>query len=239
MAAAAMRWLLTRSTRPLVVPFTAVLMLLSLSLQAETKECPDSLTTIIGGTSSDAQLACSGAHVTRDFMSGLGLYSAVPVTIILSNGLPQAHGTEVLGTYDPATNAVSLPTLSAARASSRQSRYLGMAVDRDLYRSFVVHEIAHAIAHQTGLISPSDHVSHEYLAYAIQIATMHPHWRNRILRHHDVEGFSADKEISLVYLLLGPDRFAVKSYLHFSRPENGAHFVHRISTGAFRPGGNQ
>jgi len=242
MAAPPMRLAIKRRTTSLLIPVLVVLMVSSLPHRVEARQCPDKLTTIIGGTPIDNQLACSGVVIAREFLSRLGVKSQSPVKIIVSDTLLDVHGVDVLGTYDQKTNTITIPSLGIAQASNAQDSNaqpscLGMQIDHDMYRSFVVHEMTHAIAHQTGLMSPTDHVSHEYLAYAVQIATLPPPRRNRILTQHDLDGFSADDEISLIYLMLGPDQFAVKSYLHFARPENGKHFVRRISKGSFHPAG--
>jgi hypothetical protein len=58
--------------------------------------------------------------------------------------------------------------------------------------------------------------------------------RNRILGRFDNEPFTGDQEISEVFLALGPNIFAVKSYRHFVKPVNGEAFFRRLLNGQFR-----
>jgi hypothetical protein len=84
-----------------------------------------------------------------------------------------------------------------------------------------VHEIAHAIADANFVRRPVA-PAHENIAYTTQLATMPEELRNTILRNVDTDGYEHLKEVGDMLLMIDPNRFAVKSYLHFMRPQNGS-----------------
>ena len=48
------------------------------------------------------------------------------------------------------------------------------------------------------------------------------------------EGYDADAQINSTIYLIDPTRFAVESYRHFLRPENGMRFLHEVLAGRIR-----
>jgi hypothetical protein len=106
-----------------------------------------------------------------------------------------------------------------------------MPITLPLYRSLIVHELAHAVIAQVGDEAVLGRVEHEYLAYATQFAVMESSLRSLILAGHPVTQPVRQAELSEVYFGLSPARFAVKAYLHFIAPGNGCGFAHQLIEG--------
>ncbi|MEN8249138.1 MAG: DUF6639 family protein, partial [Bacteroidota bacterium] len=94
-------------------------------------------------------------------------------------------------------------------------------IDKDLHKSIIIHELAHALFWN----NKGNHIIarefHEYFAYTIQLALLEKSHREQIILSSDVPAFSNRSEISEEYYLLNPTRFAVKSYLHFISVKEG------------------
>jgi hypothetical protein len=103
----------------------------------------------------------------------------------------------------------------------------GMPVDHDLYKSLIVHEVAHVIASKNFAVAQT-FIAHEYIAYVTQLSTMPSVLREKILADLPGDGFTATEQINLTLFILSPELFAVQAYRHFQRPENGAAFLQRL-----------
>ena len=144
--------------------------------------------------------------------------------------------------------AVAISILTAARAPQRTYlwrnackkicngiRFFGLQLSRNLYRSFIVHELAHAIAANNFTIEHVSTASQEYIAYTVQLATMARSLQKSIFTTFTHEPFLNEGEITSLFYYLNPEVFGVKAYRHFQRLENGADFYRRILTGGFQP----
>jgi len=202
---------------------------------AESEPCPEANATVVFEDQSQALMACAAAKGAIGFWADWDLAGSTPLTIEVVEGLTPVHGRHLFGMYDAPTSTIKILSLTACQESVGANPIFGMAFDEELYRSFIVHEVAHAIADQIFAVDIPSIAAHEYIAYVAQLATMPVMLRDRILSWASVEGFVDEYEISEIYLGFSPEHFALKSYLHYLRPENGKAFVNRLLTGDFVP----
>jgi hypothetical protein len=131
---------------------------------------------------------------------------------------------------------VSVVSLALAREAPAEVALLRQDMDPDLYKSLVVHEIAHAYVDRTFRFDVPSVLVHEYIAYTVQLATMPEPLRERVLASIPLPAFQGASEITLTYYALDPNAFGVKCYLHYRDPRNGDAFLERLLSGQVRLG---
>lgn len=137
-----------------------------------------------------------------------------------------------LGSYSWVTRTVRLLGLDQIEP---HHALFGLPLDRELYESVAVHELAHAIAAQHFNDREPPVVFQEYLAYAAQLSTMAPDLRTRILLRHDDAAFEAMEDLSWTFYALAPGEFGVMAYRHFSTVKEKRELVVRLLSGEIRP----
>ncbi|MHC4093118.1 MAG: DUF6639 family protein [Planctomycetota bacterium] len=197
--------------------------------------CPEAHATIVCKDETQALTACAAAMDAFDFLAGWDLAGSTPVTIKVVERLAPVHGHPPFGVYDATSGTIEVLSFAAGREMVGATPVFGAVFDEELYRSFIAHEVTHAIADQLFAAGTPSITAHEYIAYVAQLATMLAILWERILAWTSVEGFTDEHEITEMYLALSPEHFAVKSYLHHIRPENGKAFIWRLLTGCFAP----
>lgn len=160
---------------------------------------------------------------------GLRVLDRIPVHVVpaLSAECP-AHA---LGYFDARAATVTIPTYAACVALAGPEGRFGMPITPALYESLIAHELTHAIISQHQGRAAMGRAVQEYLAYAIQLLGMPPGLRGRILVRYPQAGPVDFDELSELYLDLAPERFAVKSYLHFVALKDRCTFVEDLLEG--------
>jgi hypothetical protein len=194
--------------------------------------CPAAAITVLNITAPDAEIVCRAAQVAADFLTARGFVVKDAATISIVDRLTAIDLPSIIGTYAAKTHHAEVLRYEAAAKQLPERPAFGVPMSPDLYRSFIVHEIAHAIADPNFVRRPLA-PAHEYIAYTTQLATMPDELRNAILRNVDTDGYEHLKEVGDMLLMMDPNRFAVKSYLHFIEPQNGAAAFEQLLTGRF------
>lgn len=177
----------------------------------------------------DHRSICEGAKDALYFLGRLNLDLSHPLTIKAMMDLPGGSGEEIVGCYKEKEQTVFVLTFSAF---DDRAVWFGMPVNRDLYRSLVTHEVAHAIAGCNFSISDPTSYAHEYVAYVTMLAAMNPDLRRKILESKPGKGFEHLSEINELTHAFDPVRFGVEAYRHYSRKEHGDAFLLKVLSGA-------
>ena len=214
---------------------TMMAFILAIPVEGASMKCTGVDVTVIYENDVDALTACTGATEAIVFMTEHGFNARIPITISVVDQIEKKHTAQVLGQYSSKTTDITMLSFSSCLEKSADNPPFGIAMNMDIHRSFVVHEIAHAIADHNFVIDNPSRVAQEYIAYTVQLATMLPSLRDDILSRNRTGGFESEEEITDLFYAFNPNNFAVKSYLHFLRPENGSKFFQRILTGSFQP----
>jgi hypothetical protein len=190
--------------------------------------CPGPDIALSGASGPEAEAVCQAVEAAGPFFASVGLRlpPGIDIRLVdrLSDGVADA---DELGRYDGRQRLIQVLRFAAAREMTRQHiPGLGVEMSQSLWRSYVVHELAHAAVHAGCGRSCPDRAGHEYIAAVAQIAALPETVRADILRHHEgMQGFDRQAEISEIYYALSPCRFAVKAWLHYRQPGNGPAFV--------------
>ncbi len=234
-------WIMAKGSRlPLVTATVGVALLLTGSLtggmaKADDRPCHNSKVVVALSQSEDRETACTGAIDAISFLEINGLRLAGPIHIHLMGRITEGVLPDALGYFDSRTLRVHVQNFSASKEAVQGLGIFGLPMDRDLYRSIVVHEVAHLIASHNFTMESPPRAAQEYIAYVTQLATMPPSLRGRILANFPGEGFQTSVEINSINYMFSPQKFAVGVYRHFVRTENGAAYFRRLLAGEIRP----
>ena len=198
--------------------------------RAESLHCPERNAVVYYQNQEDAVTACAAVEDSLAFLADHGFRVDRQLVISVVEPISWLECGCAFGRFNAAEDRVQVLPYASCERLADDIGVFGMPLTRKLYRSFFAHEIAHAVAQWNFQIPTPGVAAHEYIAYTTQLATMAPRVRAQILDRFDVGAFTCDREISEVYLALGPEQFAVKAYRHFQQPGNGAQFLHRLLT---------
>ena len=194
---------------------------LTLSAQKETSSCKDSNVVVAYDNIEDYELVCKALIDVIGVAKKIGLSEELPVQITFVDKLTIGHTGAHIALFNSATMQVQMLSREACIRSFKDEVIFGLELDKELYKSMIIHELAHVLAWQNRGLKPIRREMHEYFAYAIQLALLDESHRTRVILSNDVPAFSDRSEITELYYLLNPHFFAVKSYLHFKNIENG------------------
>lgn len=200
--------------------------------------CPNTNAIVDAVDVEDFAMACEVVADTAQFMQSHGFDVSDQLNVAVVDEITTLHPYPVFGQYDSHLKAIEILSYAACTKLSGERQIFGQRITEELHRSFIAHEVAHAYAHRSFRFNTPSVVAHEYIAYSVQLATMAAELRKTILKSINVGAFENKKEIGETYLSLNPDYFAVKSYLHMMKAENGKWFYQRLLNGEFRPNGN-
>lgn len=215
-------------------PMKAFLFTLSLlmvlrphGLSASQYSCADLPSVSVVATARvDADRICPYARRALTVLEGLGLSPLRPIVIRVTENSLASQGYEAYGTYNSRRDIIELMSYEAVFRYQRHPMMYDELFDPVHYGGAVAHEIAHAVFdhHSLGMSPGTAH--QEYLAHAVQLASLPEERRKRILeKYDDIDAWQSGDAISDIYMALEPTRFAVKSYKHLMSLENPNEFV--------------
>ena len=164
----------------------------------------------------DYQLVCDSVNDVIEVAKKIGISDEeLKITVSIVDRLVINYMGHSLATFKPDTMDIQVLSMAACKKSFANVVVLGQEIDKELYRSIIIHELAHALFWVNKGNKVIAREVHEYFAYIIQLALLDGSHREKVIFSSDVPAYSNRSEISEEYYLLSPTRFAVKSYLHF------------------------
>jgi hypothetical protein len=179
--------------------------------------CESILVTAIGWTSEYEDEVCSAARsalqLLRDF--DLDLRERVIVCPLDAQGV--GVDPHLVGRFDAKTREIRILGFDDARAAAgHNAAGFGVPMSKDLWRSYIAHEIAHAVVDPYIAPNASHLRAAEYIAAVIQLTMLPQATRDAILgNYRTIAPWTSAREISPLYYFMAPAAFAVKSYRHF------------------------
>ena len=171
---------------------------------------------------------CTAGLAALRYLATLELAPTHPIRIELT-GKAVAHGQgPAYGLYDGSRERLHLMSLSAITAQHPPPTLFDRSIDSAMYAGLVSHELVHAVAQQHRRVETLGVVAQEYLAYAVQLATLPEPVRLEVIGSAGVGAWEKGDTISEIYLGLNVHRFAVKSYLHLRDHSDPAAFVQEV-----------
>jgi hypothetical protein len=195
--------------------------------------CGDVPVTVIGWTREDAIEVCSAVQASLSWLRTTELTLSDSVTIRPLDDQGALANTHRLGRYDARTKEIQiLPFDAALKASVAERPAFGVPMTRDLWRSYVAHEMAHAVADAYFPSGVSHLTAGEYIAGVLQLVVLPDGPREEVLENYrKLAGWESASEISAQYYLMAPGAFAIKSYKHFTAltPSEQRRFITRLT----------
>jgi hypothetical protein len=179
----------------------------------------------------EARLLCRAWADARAAVAPLGVRASAPLTVELAPAGGEAGMlATAFGSYDSRRHLVRLRPLAAYLAGGDGGFAQPPSVA--LWASYAVHEFTHALVDPHLRRTPSRRVTHEFVAYAIQLATLEPPLRARILAHYAARGYTNEQGVNLVTYGFAPHLFGVRAYLTVrAAPDPAAHLRARLHRG--------
>jgi len=163
----------------------------------------------------DYQVVCDAAKDVIEIAKKIGLNEELNISISLVEQLKINNTSKFLAFFNPNAMEIQVLSMEACKQAFGNKVVFDLEIDKKLYRSIIIHELAHALFWQNKGNNFIAREIHEYFAYTIQLALLDESYREQIISSSNVPAFADMSEISEEYYLLDPTRFAVKSYLHF------------------------
>ncbi|MCZ4262556.1 hypothetical protein O4G76_17090 [Limimaricola sp. G21655-S1] len=181
-----------------------------------------------GGTSETRARICRIA--TREIPKLAACNVAVPegVTLRFVDTLPEG----CMGIFHCGEALIRLlsPELMAKRRDP--DRAFASVPDEPYFDSVVVHELTHAAYDSAECPFVDCPATAEYAAYAMQIRSLPTEAREAFEATSAFDHRVSRDELSAMYHAFAPDRFAQKTWLHFTQRDDGCQLIGRIMGGA-------
>ena len=189
--------------------------------------CQDTQITVISADEAERAEVCAAVIEALPVLVRNGIAVNRPLTIELVAMLPRIVDEHAFAYFDARTDEITVLDYRATLAAAQSTRSaFGLGMSRSLWRSYVVHELAHAAAASHFAPDVSTFTASEYIAAVVQLSVLPESIRAELLAdYHGLAGFGEKAEISATFYFIDPCAFAVKSYRHYLRPENGPGFI--------------
>jgi len=176
---------------------------------------------------SDFKCLCSTANAALDFLSSIGLVTRDCISVRLVEHISSNSDHTLIGQYDPVLREVRLLTYAKVIELVDLNKLMpGIAMSDELWCSYAAHELAHVISCKYLSSHIKAHTAGEYISAVTQLSVLSPRVRKEILnRYADIEAYHSRSEMSELYFLMDPNKFAVKCYKHFITLDNPKGFI--------------
>ncbi len=173
----------------------------------------------------DRDHACEAwRRVSAFLLDGHGLRVTAPVELIFAERVELDFGPQrfrVLGHYDRMARIVRVTSMTADWLREPDRLMFRLPINEEMHTSVVAHELAHAVLLDNFRVAHPGRACGEYLAYVVQLATMEPGMRERVLAQYEEGDFASLDNITEICHLMRPHEFGVRAYRHFAREGHG------------------
>jgi len=205
-------------------------LLLAANLYAQEKStlCEGSNVIISYAEIDDYHIACQAVKDIISLAQKIQLQEDLSISLTFVDRLVINQTGKSLAIFNPNSMEIQVLSIDNCKKIFGNGAVLGQSIDLELYRSIIIHELAHALFWLNKGNNNIAREIHEYFAYTIQLASLSESIREQIILSSNVSAFSNREEITEEYYLLNPTRFAVKSYLHFINAEHDWPYLKRL-----------
>jgi hypothetical protein len=192
--------------------------------------CSETTVTFFNNSGESIRGLCSTATATIHFLKSIDLETTENITIRIVEHIPDKKQADLFGTYNAETREVTILSYAKFEELARKNKkFLGIAFTEDVWRSFAAHELAHAISDQYISQDINNHTAGEYISAVTQLTVLTPESREKILNNYqNIGAYKSIDEISILYYLFAPNKFAVKCYLHFMSIDKPKEFIEQL-----------
>jgi len=193
--------------------------------------CPGTSITIRADNDAAAARICAAAIWTRSFLERCDFQQRRNLTIEVVEELRHPLGVPVIALFDGNSWKIQISTYDVTQSLILPSSVYHRLAPQDVYDSLVVHEVAHALFRERAAGFQLPVTAHEYVAYAIQIASLPPESRELFLSSFPRQTPGGYAMFNDIYLAISPLGFAANAYRHLFRDANPCETLKRIATG--------
>lgn len=184
------------------------------------ERCAEAPLHVTAATSSERSLVCSAAESALQLLGRCDISPRRPFRAQITNEIRHPFGDAVFGYFDSKHERVVIRPLETFW-SLAQGTPFGELPPHDLYKSIIVHEIVHAVMHQSMNRPATNEAAYEYPAYALQIESLPPDVRSTFLRSLGDRGNGGGFLFNDFILQADPFLFAARAYAHFKASPDG------------------
>ena len=148
------------------------------------ERCPGISVDVTAASSDERRLACLAAGDAIQLLARCGIKPRQAVHVQILSEVRHPFGGVILGFFDPKRDKVFVSQEANIPSLVKDTPYASLP-QRDFYKSLIVHEVVHGIMHQNLKRPASTHAAYEYPAYALQIESLTPQFRNMFLQSFD------------------------------------------------------
>ena len=182
---------------------------------------------LVGASHEERQLVHEGAKHAVSLLGQCGLEAPPHIRVMIEKKPLNVCGVDAFGSFDAEAQSIRLVNKQTCKKmTSVNSAYAGLSFD-EFFKSLTVHEMAHVIFRHRLNGRRVSRATHEYIAYAIKIASFPTTVRAEFLNSFTREPPTDLSPFVVILLLMSPEHFGVLADDHFSAPDNGC----RILTG--------
>ncbi len=186
---------------------------------------------IIGASAEELDIIRSGAEHAVKLFAQCGLEALEPIRVHIEDDAIHVCGVDAFGAFDTKAQTIRLASSKACRAMAKTNPAYASLPFLKFYESIVVHEVAHQILRSHLGERPVSLATHEYVAYALQIASLPPDVRQTFLKPLNSKPPDDLGPFVDTVLLMSPETFGALAYAHFSKSGNGCRFLTEIIEG--------
>ncbi|MCP3890539.1 MAG: hypothetical protein GY702_16955 [Desulfobulbaceae bacterium] len=214
----------------------------------------------------DYFIGCEAIAQTKNFFRTYGYAVDVPIHIFFNEQVTINDNTSELshekihGIFNPKTMSIQICSLASSFVTNSQSFYLRIRIGEDpdstelsktvveeFHRSVITHEVTHLLAqHNFNLMSAEisidqhtmGHGVQEYIASVVQLSSIDPTLRWRILQQYDPQIiFDHEEQINYLFYAWDPQIFLIMSFRHFQSLNTSQQkdILDRIFSNEFNP----
>jgi hypothetical protein len=195
------------------------------------ERCPEAPVDVMAASSEERDLVCSAAHDVVRRLGRCEIPLRRPLDVEIVNEVRHPFSTNpIFGFFDTNRERVLISQERAVPSLAEGTPYAGLP-QRDFYRSLIVHEIVHGIMHQNLKRPAWSQAAYEYPAYALQVESLPPDVRDKLLRAVPNRVASGELLFNDNILVFDPFFFAVQAYEHLNSATDGCAQLHALLEG--------
>ncbi len=187
-------------------------------------QCEGTAVVVNYDTIKDLELVCDAVKDVNKVAKKIGLSEGLDVSVSIIDRLTIGYIGTPIALFEPANKKIQVLSMAGYKKSLLNYVIFDQKIDTELFKSIIIHELAHALAWNNMKTRRLNRGLHEYFAYVIQFALLDNIHRDKIIASTDVKAYTDLSEITEVYYYLSPKIFAIKSYksyLHFANSKDG------------------
>ncbi len=202
------------------------------AVAADAAVCPGAAgITVEAESTALTERACDAAASALEMLQPCGLNVPPGLQISVVDALETPH-TACLADYDCDLNRIRVLSPAALEPLAETGSAFSIIPQDVLFDSLVAHEMAHALLEEASAPEELPMLSHEFIAYSTQIASMPDIHRERFLATDaaSVDG-PTETLVNPFILMMAPDLFAAAAYRQLSPEKDLCSWVDRLLTG--------